>query len=161
MSDDPNDDIGGWTVSRRQALLWLLSTPVHLGLLSARTSAHSTPSSSTTLQGTPSPDSPVMRDLHPRIFLTPTTLTDLRARLGQDDAFRRRWQTAVGQFEASGGPWSKDSTDPYVIAFAAFLAGVRRPDSDLGLRWSQPGGNIATGSSQARTAGLTTAPTRR
>ncbi len=27
MSDDPNGDIGEWTVSRRQALFWLLGAP--------------------------------------------------------------------------------------------------------------------------------------
>lgn len=77
---------------------------------------------------------------HPRTYLTPTALVELRAQLGRDVAFRARWQTAVSQFESAGGAWNSSGVadNAYTMAFAALLACVRRPDDDLGMIWATP-----------------------
>src|SRR5688572_23207088 len=84
----------------------------------------------------PSPESPLARGLHPRTLLTPSRLASLRTQLASDAAFKARWQEAVRAFEAPGGYWAANSTNPLTNAFAALLTCVRRPDNDLGLSWS-------------------------
>ena len=127
-------------VGRREALWWLLSAPLHLRLLSSTASAHPLTSWSQAgagaLPNAPAANSPIARNLHPRTFVTPDILATLRTQIAQDNAFRSRWQTAVSQFESSGGTWtSGEKGDPYATAVGAFFACVRRPDNDLGLRW--------------------------
>lgn len=130
MSDEPK--IPEWDgISRRNALRWLLATPIQLGLMS-----------STLLGQVAKPTglkiiTPTPVQGRPRILLTSSGVEALRQQLASNAAFRERWQTAITEFESDGGQWSKSDTgwDAYNRAFAAFLTLVRRPNNDLGLTW--------------------------
>src|SRR5688572_11381471 len=116
-------------VDRREALRWLIGTPLHLGLLPAAVAGSqlSPPRNlriePATTAGSPqvAPDSPIARNLYPRTFLTPSSVAALRAQLTGDVRFRERWQTAIQQFEGASGTWLKTPNDAYANAFAAFL----------------------------------------
>lgn len=124
-------------LSRRQALLLLGAIGVAAGV-DADALPWQLPAPRNlrvTAQPKPSADSPVVRNVHPRTYLTPAMLNDMRDRLVSDAAFRDRWRTAVSEFEAPGGDWAQNNQNYYTIAFAAFLTCVRRPNNDLGLTW--------------------------
>lgn len=87
----------------------------------------------------------------PRVLVTADQLTTLRLDLASDTDYLARWQTAVTQFESTGGYWQlgasgaanrnegTDYNNPMTIAFAALLAAVRRSGNDVGLVWAEPG----------------------
>lgn len=87
------------------------------------------------------PPAPAPLREHPRTLIAGTEgLTALRAQIKADAVFRRRWQTAITQFEdtTDGGFWGRDdkSGDAYNRGFAAFLTAVRRADDNVGLTWA-------------------------
>jgi hypothetical protein len=127
------------SIGRREALWWLVGAPIHLGLLSSvlSASAQRPPQNLRIVSAqNAAADSPVARNLFPRTFVNPATLSNLRSQLGRDAAFRARWQTAIAQFETGAGTrWTANPTvDAYTLAFGAFLACVRA-NGDQGLTW--------------------------
>ena len=129
-------------LSRREALRLLGAVPVKVAMFSGIVAAGAAawqlaPPKNLRIVGTELPaDSPVALNVHPRTYLTPTMVTQLRSQIATDPAFRARWQTAVTQFEESDGYWAKGGINFFTIGFATVLTCVRRPDNDLGLKWA-------------------------
>src|SRR6185295_14175569 len=124
MSDDSGftyDDDG---LSRREALSRLVGTPVSLGVLwtlaGDSVGAQLAAPRNLRIVGNyeATANSPIALGQHPRTFLTPATTAALRTQIATDAAFRARWQQAVTQFEAAGGYWATNSTNPLTNAFA-------------------------------------------
>jgi hypothetical protein len=128
-------------LSRRDALRLLGAVPVNIavfsGLMAEVGAMQIGAPRNLRIVGSDLPkDSPLALNQHPRTYLTPTMVTQLRSQIASDAAFRARWQTAVTQFEESGGYWAKNSVNYFTIGFATFLTAVRRPNDDLGLKWA-------------------------
>jgi hypothetical protein len=135
MSDDQHDH-GLTVISRREAFKRLLGTAG--GVLSGAelVAAQLAPPRNLRIVGPQAAaGSPADLGLHPRTFLTPTTVSQLRSQIAGNAAVKARWQDAVTTFEAGGGYWAANSPNPLTNAFAAFLTCVRRPNDDLGLTW--------------------------